>query len=50
VNDLTIATEKYFLDANFKQEMVRASVATAEEAASPDEYVKNWNKLIGDLF
>ena len=50
INDLTKAVEMLYLDTEFKQNIVTASYATAVAAADSKQYVKNWNKLIGDLF
>jgi len=50
VTDLTKAVETLYLNTEFKQDIVIASYATAMAAADSKQYVKNWNKLIGDLF
>jgi len=50
VNELTKAVERLMLDDGLKKKLVANSYTTAQSAADPTEYIKNWNKLIGDLF
>jgi glycosyltransferase involved in cell wall biosynthesis len=50
VNGLTKCVDTLFQETEYKQTLVGASFKTAAEAADSTEYLRNWNKIIGDLF
>jgi len=50
VNGLTECVDRLYQMTEFKEKLIQASFKTAEEAADPTEYMKNWNKIIGGLF
>ena len=50
VNGLTKCVDTLYQDTKLKETLISASYKTAQEAADPTEYMKNWNKIIGDLF
>ncbi len=50
VDGLTECVDKLYHKTELKESLVADSFKTAQEAADPTEYMKNWNKIIGDLF
>ena len=50
VEGLTKCVDTLFQETNYKQTLVEAGFKTAAEAADSTEYLRNWNKIIGDLF
>ncbi len=50
INGMSKAVESLYLDKALKERLIEASYQTAVTNSNPKEYVKSWEKLIGDLF
>jgi glycosyltransferase involved in cell wall biosynthesis len=50
VKELTECVDKLYHKRELKEALVAEAYNTAAAAADPSEYIKNWNKIIGDLF
>jgi glycosyltransferase involved in cell wall biosynthesis len=50
VEGLTKSLDLLYHKTKVKEELVAASFKTAQEAADPSEYKRNWNKILGGLF
>ena len=50
IEGLVKCVDKLYQDASLKESLVSTSFQTAALAADSDEYLRNWNEIIGDLF
>jgi glycosyltransferase involved in cell wall biosynthesis len=48
--EFLINGENLYLNRDLKEKLINNSYQTAVENSNSKEYIKNWNKLIGDLF
>jgi len=50
VDGLIRDIDTLFNETEFKESLITEGLATATRAADPSDYIRNWNKIIGDLF